>query len=139
MTKERLVFFVLLRVCVCHCVFIYLGIPRYNQERKPPRSIAVTIQTQTTHIRTQKRNCIHLCNTRAAQNATQYMHYYLKNSQLLIHYRNVQKVIYQFVNKDNRQSPDIDAFSHTPLGILENHTLTMNSAKDTLSNRSSRT
>ena len=67
------------------------------------------------------------------------MQYYLKNSLLLIHYRNVQKIIYQFVNKDNGQNPNIDAFSHTPLGILENHTLTMNSTKDTLSNRSSRT
>ena len=70
---------------------------------------------------------------------TQYMQYYLKNSLLLIHYRNVQKIIYQFVNKDNGQNPNIDAFSHTPLGIFENHTLTMNSTKDTLSNRSSRT
>ena len=70
---------------------------------------------------------------------TQYMKYYLKNSLLLIHYRNVQKIIYQFVNKDNGQNPNIDAFSHTPLGIFENHTLTMNSTKDTLSNRSSRT
>ena len=67
------------------------------------------------------------------------MQYYLKNSLLLIHYRNVQKIIYQFVNKDNGQNPNIDAFSHTPLGIFENHTLTMNSTKDTLSNRSSRT
>ena len=67
------------------------------------------------------------------------MKYYLKNSLLLIHYRNVQKIIYQFVNKDNGQNPNIDAFSHTPLGIFENHTLTMNSTKDTLSNRSSRT
>ena len=70
---------------------------------------------------------------------TQYMQYYLKNSLLLIHYRNVQKIIYQFVNKDIGQNPNIDAFSHTPLGIFENHTLTMNSTKDTLSNRSSRT
>ena len=70
---------------------------------------------------------------------TLYMQYYLKNSLLLIHYRNVQKIIYQFVNKDNGQNPNIDAFSHTPLGIFENHTLTMNSTKDTLSNRSSRT
>ena len=67
------------------------------------------------------------------------MQYYLKKSLLLIHYRNVQKIIYQFVNKDNGQNPNIDAFSHTPLGIFENHTLTMNSTKDTLSNRSSRT
>ena len=67
------------------------------------------------------------------------MQYYLKNSLLLIHYRNVQKIIYQFVNKDNGQNPNIDAFSHTPLGIFENHTLTMNSTKHTLSNRSSRT
>ena len=67
------------------------------------------------------------------------MQYYLKNSLLLIHYRNVQKIIYQFVNKDNGQNPNIDVFSHTPLGIFENHTLTMNSTKDTLSNRSSRT
>ena len=67
------------------------------------------------------------------------MQYYLKNSLLLIHYRNVQKIIYQFVNKDNGQNPYIDAFSHTPLGIFENHTLKMNSTKDTLSNRSSRT
>ena len=67
------------------------------------------------------------------------MQYYLKNSLLLIHYRNVQKIIYQFVNKDNGQNLNIDAFSHTPLGIFENHTLTMNSTKDTLSNRSSRT
>ena len=66
---------------------------------------------------------------------TQYMQYYLKNSLLLIHYRNVQKKIYIFVNKDNGQNPNIDAFSHTPLGIFENHTLTMNSTKDTLSNR----
>ena len=72
MTKERLVFFVLLRVCVCHCVFIYLGIPRYNQERNPPRSITVTIQTQTTHIRTQKRNCTHQCYTSVAQNIEVY-------------------------------------------------------------------
>ena len=50
-----------------------------------------------------------------------------------------KKIIYQFVNKDNGQNPNIDAFSHTSLGILENHTLTMNSTKDTLSNRSSRT
>ena len=50
-----------------------------------------------------------------------------------------KRIIYQFVNKDNGQNPNIDAFSHTPLGILENHTLTMNSTKDTLSNRSSRT
>jgi len=70
---------------------------------------------------------------------TQYMQYYLKNLLLLIHYKNVQKIIYQFVNKDNGQNPNIDAFSHTPLGIFENHTLTMNSTKDTLSNRSSRT
>ena len=67
------------------------------------------------------------------------MQYYLKNSLLLIHYRNVQKIIYQFVNKDNGQNPNIDTFSHTPLGILENHTLTKNSIKDTLSNHSSRT
>ena len=67
------------------------------------------------------------------------MQYYLKNSLLLIHYRNVQKIIFQFVNKDNGQNPNIDAFSHTPFGIFENHTLTMNSTKDTLSNRSSRT
>ena len=70
---------------------------------------------------------------------TQYMQCYLKNSQLLIHYRNTQKIIYQFVNKDNGQNPNIDTFSYTPLGILENLTLTMNSTKDTLSNRSSRT
>ena len=67
------------------------------------------------------------------------MQYYLKNSLLLVHYRNVQKIIYQFVNKDNGQNPNIDAFSHTPLRIFENHTLTMNITKDTLSNRSSRT
>ena len=67
------------------------------------------------------------------------MQYYLKNSLLLIHYRNVQKIIYHFVNKDKGQIPNIDAFSHTPLGIFENHTLTMNSTKDTLSNRLSRT
>ena len=70
---------------------------------------------------------------------TQYKQCYLKSSQLLFNYRNAQKIIYQFVNKDNGQNPNIDAFSHTPLGILENHTLTMNSTKDTLSNRSSRT
>ena len=70
---------------------------------------------------------------------TQYMQYYLKNLLLLIHYKNVQKIIYQFVNKDNGQNPNIDAFSHTPLGIFVNHTLTMNSTKDNLSNRSSRT
>ena len=67
------------------------------------------------------------------------MQYYLKTSLLLIHYRKVQKIIYQFVNKDNGQNPNIDAFSHSPLGIFEIHTLTMNSTKDTLSNRFSRT
>ena len=63
---------------------------------------------------------------------TQYMQYYLKNSLLLIHYRNVQKIIYQFVNNDNGQNPNIDAFSHTPLGIFD--TLAMNSAEDTAEN-----
>ena len=37
--------------------------------------------------------------------------------------------MYQFVNKDNGQYPNIDAFSHTPLGIFD--TLAMNSAEDT--------
>ena len=50
----------------------------------------------------------------------QYMQNNLKNSLQLIHYRNVQKVVCQIVNKDNGLIPDIDAFSHTPLGILLN-------------------
>ena len=67
------------------------------------------------------------------------MHYYLKDSLQLIHYRNTHWVINHFVDKDIGKVPDIDAFSHTPLGVLENHTHRINSAKDTLSNRSSRT
>ena len=63
----------------------------------------------------------------------------LKNSLQLIHYSNVQKVVCQIVNKDNGLIPDIDAFSHTPLGILLNRAQTTSPPKDTLANRSSRT
>ena len=54
---------------------------------------------------------------------TRYMHSYLKDSQQLIPYRNAHKVIDNFVHKDIGKVPDIDAFSHTPMGVLENHTL----------------
>ena len=63
----------------------------------------------------------------------------LNDSLQLIHYRNVQKVLCQIVNKDNVLIPEIDAFSHTPLGILLNRAQITSPSKDTLANRSSRT
>ena len=51
----------------------------------------------------------------------------------------MQEVVCQIVNKDNGLIPDIDAFSHTPLGILLNRAQTTSPPKDTLANRSSRT
>ena len=56
------------------------------------------------------------------------MHNYLKDSLQLIHYRNTHWVINHFVDKDIGKVPDIVAFSHTPLGVLENHTHRINSA-----------
>ena len=70
---------------------------------------------------------------------TQYMQNNLKNSLQLIHYRNVQRVICHIVNKEKGIVPDIDAFSHIPLGILLNLAHETSPSKDTLSNRSSRT
>ena len=67
------------------------------------------------------------------------MQNYLKDSLQLIHYRNAQWVINYFVNKEGGKVPGIDAFSHTPMGVLKNRTHSMSSTKDTLSNRSSRT
>ena len=63
----------------------------------------------------------------------------LKNSLHLIHYRNVQRVICHIVNKEKGIVPDIDAFSHIPMGILLNLAHETSPSKDTLSNRSSRT
>ena len=70
---------------------------------------------------------------------TQYMQNNLKNSLHLIHYGNVQRVICHIVNKEKGIVPDIDAFSHTPLGILLNRAQTTSPSKDTLANRNSRT
>ena len=66
-----------------------------------------------------KKERISIVNFQSPKNTTTYMHYYLKKSNLLTHYRNVQ--------------------NQTIIGILEYHTLTMNSANYTLSNRTTRT
>ena len=70
---------------------------------------------------------------------TRHMQNNLKNSLQLIHYRNVQRVIYQIVNREKGIVPDIDAFSHIPMGILLNLAHKTSPSKDTQSNRSSRT
>ena len=49
---------------------------------------------------------------------TQYMQNNLKDSHQLIHYRNLHKVIYHNLNKEDGKIPDIDVFSQNQTELL---------------------